>query len=140
MKYLFVLRMVQSLSWVCNYPNIDGPVSTHYLYKEDNVNQVKWLDSNEYCRAKGDLSVYDNAGQAKCEYSRGICIWNNNNCIINPERMNDPYYECLDLLTNNVLVEGLDNGRIKSPTTDFVISNTVKNQIKMTCFIFLLFL
>lgn len=119
-----------ALSWVCDYPCtgtvvnrcrrkgnvqpcVEGPGSTSFLYKEDNVAEVKWLEKYEYCRAKGDPSVYQDAGQGKCEYSRDICVWNsdNNSCELNPNRGNDPISECQDLLLDNALVEGLDNGR-----------------------------
>lgn len=143
----FILFLnINALSWVCNYPdspNIPGPVTTHLLYKEDNVNQVKWLEKVEYCRAKGDLSVYNNAGQGKCEYSRGICIWVNNNCIINSQRENDSYSECVDLLNNNELVDGLDNGRLEITTvtdnsTDiFIVSKADKKMFSLFLIVFL---
>ncbi len=149
MKGLIFLKTIHSLSWVCNFPDIPGPVNTHFLYKEDNVNQVKWLESVEYCRAKGDKTVYNNAGQGKCEYSRNICIWVNNNCIINPERTNDNYNECLDLLNNNSLVDGLDNGRIKYPVVELdppiidmpiVLSNSLMNKLSFYVFVLLVIL
>lgn len=111
-----VLNTINALSWVCQYDNIDGPVYSHFLYKEDNVAEVKWLESYEYCRAKGDKNVYFDAGKGKCEYSRGICLWGNDSCYINPDRGNDPYQECVDLIKNNILVDGLDNGRSSSST------------------------
>lgn len=126
-----LLKYINALSWVCNYPNdIIGPVSTHFLYKEDNVNQVKWLEKYEYCRAKGDKSVYIDAGQGKCEYSRGICMWDNENCVLDPNRQNDPLSECLDLLNNNELVDGLDNGRFllqQSQSYENVFTTTTDN-------------
>ena len=109
--FLILIGIVNCLSWVCDYKCINGPVKSHFLYKEDNVNEVKWLERVEYCRAKGDTSVYIDAGQGKCEYSRDICKWENNICILNLYRQNDPYHECKDLLRFNNLAEGLDNGR-----------------------------
>ena len=108
----------QALSWKCDYPTINGPRSTHFLYKEDNVNVVKWLEKYEYCRAKGDSSVYIDAGKGKCEYSRNICVFYNNQCIINENRGNDPLQECQDLLTNNIISYELDSGRIKEEPTE----------------------
>jgi hypothetical protein len=92
-----------------------GEISkTHFLYKEDNVNEVKWLEKLEYCRAKGDVSVYRDAGQGKCEYSRGLCYWDGQSCL-NTYRDFDNFDECVNLLLNNVLVDGLDNGRLQNP-------------------------
>lgn len=108
---LFLVRAAHGLSWVCNYRCLNGPTSTSVLYKEDNVAEVKWLDKIEYCRAKGDTNVYVDAGQGKCEYSRDVCIWSDETCLVNPNRKNDAYSECRDLLRENVLVDGLDNGR-----------------------------
>lgn len=114
----------QALSWKCDYPTINGPRSTHFLYKEDNVNVVKWLEKYEYCRAKGDSSVYVDAGKGKCEYSRNLCVFYNNQCIINENRANDPLQECQNLLTNNILSYELDSGRIKKVPVIEVIEET----------------
>jgi hypothetical protein len=110
--YLFVTTAV-SLSWKCDYPEFGSLGKSHYLYKEDNVNEVKWLEKYDYCRAKGLRSVYSDAGKGKCEYSRGLCYWNNG--CLNTHRSNDPLSECQGLLRDNRLVAGLDNGRLKQP-------------------------
>jgi len=112
---LFSLNCM-ALSWLCDYSEIDGPTTTHVLYKEETYNIVKWLEKYEYCRAKGDPSVYEDAGQAKCEYSRNLCVFSNYECIFNQERENDPLNECQDLLYNNILSDELDSGRIPSET------------------------
>ncbi len=102
----------QALSWKCDYTEIDGPVSSHVLYKEENENVVKWLEKYEYCRAKGDPSIYIDAGKDKCEYSRDICLFYNDECIFNEIRENDSLEECQDLLINNILSYELDSERI----------------------------
>lgn len=104
-----------SLSYVCSYPEFSLGDS-NYLYKEELVDVVKWLDKFEYCRAKGDTSVYSDAGKAKCEYSRGICYWDNG--CLETFRENDSFEECLNLLSNNELSFELDNGRIIIPIVD----------------------
>jgi hypothetical protein len=43
-----------------------------------------------------------------------LCYWNNGSCE-NTNRLNDPLSECQDLINNNNLVNGLDNGRKKEP-------------------------
>ena len=111
-KGLFSLNCM-ALSWLCDYSEIDGPTTTHVLYKEETSNIVKWLEKYEYCRAKGDPSVYEDAGQAKCEYSRNLCVFSDG-CIFNQDRENDPLNECQDLLYNNILSDELDSGRIPS--------------------------
>ena len=110
----FLINFTSSLSWRCQFDTFGIISTTHFLYKEDNVNEVKWLEKYEYCRAKGDTNVYNDAGQGKCEYSRGLCYWNNGFCE-NTNRDNDPFVECQDLINNNNLVEGLDNGREQQP-------------------------
>ena len=109
-NYWLLFVRVLSLSWRCDSSEFGDISYTHFLYKEDNVNEVKWLEKNEYCRAKGDTSVYLDAGQGKCEYSRGLCYWDNG--CFNTGRDNDPFSECIDLYYGNTLVEGLDNGRL----------------------------
>lgn len=104
-----------SLSYVCSYPEFSLGDS-NYLYKEELVDVVKWLDKFEYCRAKGDSSVYSDAGQAKCEYSRGICYWDGG--CRETFRENDSFDECLALLSNNELSFELDNGRLTIPTVE----------------------
>lgn len=110
MNLYLILSIVNALSYKCGYQEIEGPVSTHVLYKEDNLAEVKWIESVEYCRAKGDVTVYYDAGQGKCEYSRDICSWDGV-CIVNTFRENDSLEECQNLLRDNNLVEGLDKGR-----------------------------
>lgn len=109
-NYCLLFVSVLSLSWRCDSSEYGDISYTHFLYKEDNVNEVKWLEKNEYCRAKGDTSVYVDAGQGKCEYSRGLCYWDNG--CFNTYRDNDPDSECQDLYYGNTLVGGLDNGRL----------------------------
>jgi hypothetical protein len=111
MSLYLILSIVSALSYKCNYSEISGPVSSHVLYKEDNLDEVKWIESVEYCRAKGDRNVYDDAGQGKCEYSRDICLWDSSSCIVNTYRENDSLEECQKLLRENKLVTGLDKGR-----------------------------
>lgn len=65
-----------------------------------------------YCKDKGDSSIYIDAGQPKCEYSRGICKWDSGVCI-ETLRVNDDMQVCIDLLEENTLSDELDNGRIK---------------------------
>ena len=115
--YSILICLVYSLSYKCNYNEIEGPVWSSVLYKEDNLAEVKWIESNEYCRAKGDTSVYSDAGQGKCEYSRDICKWYGGSCVINEQRQNDSLEECQSLLRDNLLVNGLDRGRSPKPNT-----------------------
>lgn len=122
----FLINFTSSLSWRCQFDKFGSISTTHFLYKEDNVNEVKWLEKYEYCRAKGDRSVYNDAGQRKCEYSRGLCYWNNGFCE-NTNRANDPFFECQDLINNNNLVEGLDNGRKQQPVlSDLIVVNVTE--------------
>ena len=121
--FFVLICIVNCLSWKCEYSEFGSVSTTHFLYKEDNVNEVKWLEKYEYCRAKGDTSVYQDAGQGKCEYSRGLCYWNNGSCE-NTNRSNDPLSECQDLINNNNLVDGLDNGRKKEPPVNTPPVNT----------------
>ena len=127
--WYILLSNVYCLSWICNYNRFSEIGSTHYLYKEDNVNEVKWLEKYEYCRAKGDNAVYADAGQGKCEYSRGICYWDGSNCLMT-NRQNVPENECIDLYDNNVLVQGLDNGRLGGAQVFPTLSEpTPKSQV-----------
>lgn len=114
---MFLLfSFVSALSYVCDYPEFELG-KTHYLYKEEILPVVKWLAKYEYCRAKGDTSVYADAGQPKCEYSRGICFWADEGRATGcyeTFRENDSLEECQALLANNALAASgeLDNGRL----------------------------
>ncbi len=109
---VLLLNYVSCLAYKCNYTEISGPVHTSVLYKEESLSEVKWIEINEYCRAKGDTKVYSDAGQPKCEYSRDICKWNNGMCVVNELRSSDELCECQKLLKENTLVSGLDRGRL----------------------------
>ena len=110
----WLFSLVSALSYVCDYPEFELGKS-HYLYKEEVLPVVKWLAKYEYCRAKGDSSVYADAGQPKCEYSRGICFWADQGRATGcyeTFRENDSLEECQALLANNELSFELDNGRL----------------------------
>ncbi len=109
--YFLLITGIYSLAYKCNYSEIEGPVWSSVLYKEESLPEVKWIEIHEYCRAKGDTSVYDDAGQGKCEYSRNICKWSGYSCVMNEMRENDILEECQSLLRDNTLVDGLDRGR-----------------------------
>ena len=127
---IFVLiNIVYTLSWNCQYDIFGDISSTHFLYKEDNVNQVKWLEKYEYCRAKGDPNVYNDAGQGKCENSRGLCYWNNDTCE-NTNRDNDPLSECQNLINDNILVELVDEPIDEVIIDDVIIDEPIVVQPK----------
>lgn len=124
----FLINVTFALSWKCEYTKFGEISSTHFLYKEDHINEIKWLERYDYCKSKGEHNVYKDAGQGKCEFSRGLCYWNNGICE-NTNRTSDSLSECQDLINNNILVKGLDNGRIHLPTItfyDFCTKETTK--------------
>lgn len=101
-----------ALSYVCNY-DIFPPSYTHYLYKEEDLPIVKWLPKEFYCKDKGDPRIYIDAGQPKCEYSRGICKWDYEaNTCIDTSPPNDSQQTCIDLLEQNTLADQLDDDRL----------------------------
>lgn len=121
MSFFVLVNLVNCLSWNCQYDIFGNISQSHFLYKEDNVNEVKWLEKYEYCRAKGDQSVYNDSGQGKCEFSRGLCYWNNGTCE-NTNKGLDLLSECQELLNNNILVGGKINDT-PSVITPIVIKN-----------------
>ena len=117
MKFIASLAIAttatNALSYVCNY-DIFPPSYTHYLYKEEDYPIVKWLPKNLYCQDKGDPTIYKDAGQAKCEYSRGICKWDyESSTCIDTSPPNDAMQTCIDLLEENTLSDELDADRMK---------------------------
>lgn len=117
---------VSALAYVCDYPEFELG-NSHYLYKEELLPVVKWLPSFEYCRAKGDTSIYADAGQAKCEYSRGICFWSDEGRATGcweTFRENDSLEDCQALLADNELSTDLDNGRMVSDPVESVIDDS----------------
>jgi hypothetical protein len=129
----WLFSLVTPLSYVCDYPEFELGKS-HYLYKEEVLPVVKWLAKYEYCRAKGDSSVYADAGQPKCEYSRGICFWADEGRATGcyeTFRENDSLEECQALLADNALaaIGELDNGRMNSVTPDSVTPDSVTPDV-----------
>lgn len=112
MKYLFLVIVVKSLSYFCDYDIFGEKRFSNFLYKEEELPEIKWLGKFEYCRAKGDPNIYIDAGKDKCEYSRGLCYWENGSCL-NTYRASDTYKDCMEVWLNNELVDGLDRGRLK---------------------------
>lgn len=118
MKFISTLTIattaINALSYVCNY-DIFPPSYTHYLYKEEDLPIVKWLPKESYCKDKGDPTIYIDAGQPKCEYSRGICKWDYEaNTCIDTSPPNDSQQTCIDLLEENTLSDQLDDDRLPS--------------------------
>ena len=109
-----LISSVFTLSYNCDYETFGEISKTNFLYKEDLVKEVKWLDTIIYCRDKVNPDIYSDSGKGKCEYSRGLCYWENGSCL-NTFRGPDSYSDCIELFNNNILVDGLDNGRLPIP-------------------------
>jgi hypothetical protein len=130
-----LITSVIGLAYQCDYPAFGEISKIKFLYKEDNISQVKWLDTINYCNDKGNPTIYLDAGQGKCENSRELCYWNENEECLNTFRGPDSYQECLDLWVNNVLVEGLDNGRLPVITSTDTVPTMLVEEMCQAQFI-----
>jgi hypothetical protein len=131
MKYLFLINLIKSLSYFCDYDIFGEKRFSNFLYKEEELPVMKWLGKVEYCRAKGDPNIYADAGKDKCEYSRGLCYWDNGSCL-NTYRASDTYKDCMEVWLNNELVDGLDNGRLNMTFVEpFIRQEDIEAQVQV---------
>lgn len=113
MKLTIILSFVASVfaeGYLCNYPDIGATDTDNLVYDYYDLDGDIWVRSgetgfmswSEYCRAKGDLTLHDDAGEAKCLDSRGLCDWQNDECVTIETREND----CLELCKAALAGEG----------------------------------
>lgn len=68
------------------YNDVDGSYWTR-------MGETGWQSVTDYCKQKGDLSLHADAGEWKCNDSKGICKWSGTDCLIDNTRNPD----CEDL-------------------------------------------
>ena len=93
---------VKAEGYYCPYEllGFDGRNDLLYDYYEGNGNywtrmgQTGWETRESYCRAKGDLSIHNDAGMAKCIDSQGTCRWLGNSCEVDITKKPDCFELC----------------------------------------------
>lgn len=96
------IAFVHGEGYYCPYDSLgyDGKNDLLYDYYEGNgdywvrMGRTGWETRESYCRAKGDLSLHNDAGEAKCIDSQGTCRWNGNSCEVNPLKEPDCFELC----------------------------------------------
>lgn len=97
-----LVKFVLSEGYYCPYRRLgyDGRNDLLYDYYEGNGNywtrmgRIGWETRESYCRAKGDVNLHSDAGEAKCVDSQGTCVWSGSSCEVNPNKQPDCYKLC----------------------------------------------
>lgn len=97
-----LVKFVLGEGYYCPYRRLgyDGRNDLLYDYYEGNGNywtrmgRIGWETRESYCRAKGNPSLHNDAGEAKCIDSQGTCIWSGSSCEVNPNKQPDCYKLC----------------------------------------------
>lgn len=97
-----LVKFVLGEGYYCPYRRLgyDGKNDLLYDYYEGNGNywtrmgRIGWETRESYCRAKGNINLHNDAGEAKCVDSQGTCIWSGSSCEVNPNKQPDCYKLC----------------------------------------------
>jgi hypothetical protein len=94
---LFFAGYVNAEGYYCPYRELGSFGNNVLLYDYYDVFNGYWMRSGEtgwqtiesYCRAKGDTSIHSDAGEWKCNDSRGMCAWAGGRCDVVRSRQPD---------------------------------------------------
>jgi hypothetical protein len=111
MKSLVILltaSLVKSEGYYCPYDDLgaNGDLSLLYDYYNANggywtrMGQVGWTSVQAYCADKGDSSKHSDAGEWKCNDSKGLCMWSGSECLVAVGRAPDCRELCQAILNN----------------------------------------
>jgi hypothetical protein len=97
-----LIAFVKAEGYYCPYDSLgfDGKNDLLYDYYEGNgdywvrMGRTGWETRESYCRAKGNMALHNDAGQAKCEDSQGTCMWSGSSCEINQSKKPDCFELC----------------------------------------------
>ncbi len=163
---LIYASSVYAEGYYCPYESLgfDGRNDLLYDYYESSgdhwvrMGRTGWETRQSYCRAKGDASLHDDAGEAKCVDSQGTCRWSGSSCEVNQTKTPDCFELCKAVVDGRGLsclgncpdgyssrdrLYSICSSRTTSKTTsrtnDVLPKETTfrrkpnKNQKKMTC-------
>jgi hypothetical protein len=96
------IALVKGEGYYCPYESLgfDGRNDLLYDYYEGQgdywirMGRTGWETRESYCRAKGNLNLHSDAGEAKCIDSQGTCIWSGSSCEVNTNKQPDCFALC----------------------------------------------
>ena len=96
------IALVKGEGYYCPYESLgfDGRNDLLYDYYEGRgdswirMGRTGWETRESYCRAKGNLNLHSDAGEAKCIDSQGTCRWSGNSCEVDPTKTPDCFELC----------------------------------------------
>lgn len=101
---------VNAEGYYCPYQELGANGSNNLLYDYYTLNQAGsgtywtrtgetgWQTVESYCSAKGDLSIHSDAGEWKCNDSKGLCNWDGSSCKVVTTRGPDCIEMCRAVL------------------------------------------
>uniref|UniRef100_A0A6C0E0J3 Uncharacterized protein n=1 Tax=viral metagenome TaxID=1070528 RepID=A0A6C0E0J3_9ZZZZ len=105
---VYINNFVKSEGYYCPYESLgangDNTLLYDYYDKIDNYwvrkDQTGWEPVLSYCSAKGDNGKHSDAGEWKCNDSKGLCFWDGIEglCKVSPNRQPDCFQLCEAIL------------------------------------------
>lgn len=107
---LNVIAFVKAEGYYCPYQELGANGNNNLLYDYYTLNQAGsetywtrtgqtgWQTVESYCSAKGDSSIHSDAGEWKCNDSKGLCIWDGSSCKVSANRGPDCIEMCRAVL------------------------------------------
>lgn len=107
---LLVVSFVKSEGYYCPYEDLGATENENMLYDYydgdffigywTRTGETGWISRNDYCFDKGDLTKHSDAGEFKCNDSRGNCFWTGSMCAVSQDREADCRALCEAVLNN----------------------------------------
>jgi hypothetical protein len=109
--FIFIFTLINLITFIkaegyyCPYEELGANGNNKLLYDYYNLNQASsgtywtrtgqtgWQTVESYCFAKGDTSIHSDAGEWKCNDSKGLCNWDGSSCKVISTR--DP--DCIEM-------------------------------------------
>jgi hypothetical protein len=101
-------KYVNAEGYYCPYGDLGATIENQLLYDYydrtgnywTRTGETGWESVAQYCAAKGDYSKHWDAGEWKCNDSKGMCSWDGSSCNVVTTRLPDCKELCRAILRN----------------------------------------
>ena len=103
-----MVTIVLGEGYYCPFTDLGATENMSLLYDYYDTNEgywtrkgeVGWTSVQAYCSDKGDSTKHSDAGEWKCNDSKGICFWTEGGCMVASSRTPDCKALCQAVLDN----------------------------------------
>lgn len=102
------VRYVNAEGYYCPYEDLGATSQNQMLYDYyervgnywTRMSETGWTSVSSYCAEKGDYTIHWDAGEWKCNDSKGVCMWDGMSCNVVSSRAPDCKELCKAILRN----------------------------------------